>query len=158
MLEQSPGIRVDSRLNNPWLYGALGGVAGGMAGSLLADFRDLRRRRDGKEPVNRNKHIITGALLGAVLTGLGSKALGPSLPGTVLRTDDDIIAYINRRRKPQPEITDPGKPHPNLDAKEIEARLKEDLKPWDTGGRHLLPTLSERIKVMLAPSEINVET
>jgi hypothetical protein len=79
-----------------------------MAGSLLADFRDLRRRRDGEAPVNRNKHIITGALLGAVLTGLGSKALGPGVPGTVLRSPEDLETYMDRWRqqaygKPEPK-------------------------------------------------------
>jgi hypothetical protein len=108
MSDGAQGITVDQRVNNPLLFGGIGAVGGGMLGSILADFRDIRRRHRGEGPVNRNAHVIGGSLLGALLLGLSSKSMGPGVPGTVLRSPEDLETYMDRWRqqaygKPEPK-------------------------------------------------------
>jgi hypothetical protein len=100
-----------------------------------------------KKKKRKSMHPALKALIGAGVLGGGAYAgyrLAPdetkenlrrvmrSIKNVFSKTDDGYPADYK-------QITDPGGRHINPDADEIAARLKEDLKPTDTGGRHLPP-------------------
>jgi hypothetical protein len=109
-----------------------------------------------KKKKRKSMHPALKALIGAGVLGGGAYAGYKLAPEGVKDKLRSIIAHLNPRYK---EITDPGGMHENLDAAEIAARLKEDLRPTDTGdlfkpnysdpgGKHEYPLTAEELSVI----------
>jgi hypothetical protein len=102
-----------------------------------------------KKKKRKSMHPALKALIGAGVLGGGAYAGYKLAPEGVKDRLRSILAHLNPRHK---EITDPGGMHENLDAGEIAARLKEDLKPTDTGDRHLEETMPRRLLDLFKPN------